>query len=106
VEATGVDFDVGSSDVAFVFGDASDLDSAAVDEPTVTIGVIFLMVLSGTLALDKSDTDEYGRPATIFFANAGPIPGRSTNSCSDAVLRSTGVLLASASDLVAFFVLV
>src|SRR5437762_2441852 len=42
--------------------------------PTVTRGVIFAMVLAGTPAFERSATDAYGRPATIFFAVAAPTP--------------------------------
>jgi hypothetical protein len=57
---------------------------------TVTIGVIFCMVALFTPALDRSDTDEYGRPAIIFLAVAGPTPGSVSSCFSDAVFRSTG----------------
>jgi hypothetical protein len=56
---------------------------------TVTSGVIFLMVLAEMPAFDNPSTEEYGRPAMIFFAVAVPTPGRSFNSFSVAVFRST-----------------
>ncbi len=67
-------------------------DDAATDGalPTVTSGVIFLMVAAETPALDKSLAEEYGRPETIFLAVAGPTPGRSSKSFSLAVFKSTG----------------
>jgi hypothetical protein len=57
--------------------------------PTDTSGVIFSIVLAGTPAFERSATDPYGRPAMIFFAVAGPTPGRSSSSFSLAALRST-----------------
>ena len=54
---------------------------------TVTMGLIFLIVFAGTLAFDKSDAEEYGLLAIIFFASAGPIPGKSLKSCSEDVFR-------------------
>jgi hypothetical protein len=62
---------------------------AGVAPLTVTIDEILLIVRAGTRAFDKSSTDEYGRPAIIFFAVAGPTPGRSTSSFSLAVFKST-----------------
>ena len=62
--------------------------------PTVTSGVIFLMVVAETPAFDKSLTEEYGRPAMIFFAVAAPTPGRSSRSLALALFRSTFVPLA------------
>src|SRR5262249_59144979 len=57
--------------------------------PTVTIGVIFSIVFFGTPAFVRSATDANGRPAMIFFAVAGPTPGRASRSACDAVLRFT-----------------
>src|SRR5262245_12701517 len=48
------------------------------------------MVLAETPAFERSATEAYGRPPTIFFAVAGPTPGRASSSFSDALLRSTG----------------
>jgi hypothetical protein len=58
--------------------------------PTVTNGVIFLMVAAETPAFDRSLVDEYGRPPMIFLAVAGPTPGKSSNSFSLALFKSTG----------------
>ena len=58
--------------------------------PTVTSGVIFLMVAAETPALDRSLAEEYGRPETIFLAVAAPTPGRVSKSFSLAVFKSTG----------------
>jgi hypothetical protein len=60
--------------------------------PTVTSGVIFLMVAAETPAFDKSLAEEYGRPETIFFAVAAPTPGNVSKSFSLAVFRSTGAV--------------
>lgn len=57
--------------------------------PTVTSGVIFLIVVPETPAFDKSPTDEYGLPAIIFLAVASPTPGSASSSAAVAVLRST-----------------
>lgn len=56
---------------------------------TVTRGVIFLIVAAEMPAFDKSLTEEYGRPAMIFFAVADPTPGRLSKSFSLAVFKST-----------------
>src|ERR1700759_1518378 len=47
---------------------------AAEAAPTVTIGVMVAMVFAGTPARERSCTEEYGRPAMIFFAVAAPTP--------------------------------
>ena len=57
--------------------------------PNVTIDVIFSIVFFGTPALARSAIDAYGRPAMIFFAVAGPTPGRASRSACDAELRLT-----------------
>ena len=57
--------------------------------PNVTIDVIFSIVFFGTPALARSAIDAYGRPAMIFFAVAGPTPGRASRSACDAELRFT-----------------
>jgi len=62
---------------------------------TVTSGEIFAMIPAETPAFDKSSTDEYGRPAIIFFAVAGPTPGKLSNSFSFAVFKSTLLLVVS-----------
>jgi len=91
----------------FVF----DFVSVAEEAPplTVTRGVIFFIVVAEIPAFDKSSTEEYGRPAMIFFAVAGPTPGNSSNSFSLAVLRSTFALdceevVVLFDELVGFFV--
>jgi hypothetical protein len=48
-----------------------------------------LIVLAETPAFDKPSTEEYGRPAMIFFAVAAPTPGNSTKSFSLAVFKSS-----------------
>src|SRR5579862_7183222 len=63
--------------------------AGAAAAPTVTNGVILSMVLAETPALDRSATDEYGRPAMIFFAVALPTPGSASRSFSVALLMST-----------------
>jgi len=60
----------------------------------VTDGVIFLIVAAETPAFDKSSTEEYGRPAMIFFAVASPTPGNASNCAALALFRSTGASLA------------
>lgn len=65
--------------------------------PMLTSGVILLIVAPGTPALDKSLTEEYGRPAMIFFAVASPTPGRLFSCAALALFRSTGALLAAAA---------
>ena len=47
------------------------------------------MVLAERPALDNSSTEENGRAAMIFFAVAGPTPGKLSNSFSLAVFKST-----------------
>src|SRR6185312_948268 len=47
------------------------------------------MVDGGSPARDRSETEEYGRPAMIFFAVAGPTPGSVSKSFSEAELIST-----------------
>src|SRR5262245_31576166 len=75
------------------------LDGAAAAPPIETRGVILSMVFAGTPALARSPTDEYGRPAMIFFAVAAPTPGSFSSSACVAALRSTlapaGALLAA-----------
>ena len=56
-----------------------------------------------TPALDKSETEEYGRPAIIFAAVALPTPFSAIKSASDAVFRSTGPELAGAASAFADF---
>ena len=56
---------------------------------TVTRGEIFWIVEAETPAFERSATDEYGRPAMIFFAVAAPTPGRSSSSFWVAPFKST-----------------
>src|SRR5687767_9146201 len=49
------------------------------------------------LRLTSSSLPLYGRPSTIFFAYASPIPFSAFSSSTDALLRSTGALLLSAA---------
>lgn len=63
--------------------------AVAAELPTVTIGLIFPIVDADTPAFDKSFTEEYGRPAIIFFAVASPTPGKSFSSAALALFRST-----------------
>jgi len=81
--AAGVDDDVAGG-ALLVLG-----TEAVEDEPTVTWGRILAIVLFETPAFAKSSTDEYGRPAIIFFAVAGPTPGRSSSSFPVALFKST-----------------
>src|SRR3569833_1885177 len=48
----------------------------AAEPDTVTCPRIFSIVLFETPAFERSSTDEYGRPATILRAVAGPTPGK------------------------------
>lgn len=91
----GVDgLGLGAADVV-----ADDVAGAALLLPTVTKGVIFLIVAAETPAFDKSLVEENGRPAIIFFAVAAPTPGKLSRSCSLALFRSTFVFaLACFSD--------
>src|SRR5262245_50932220 len=57
----------------------------------VACGTIFFLVRSSFRA--------YGRPSTIFFAYASPMPGSALSSSADAVLMSSGSFF-FASDLV------
>jgi hypothetical protein len=66
----------------------SELTAAAVPAFAVTSGAIFLIVTADTPAFDNPSTDEYGRPAMIFFAVAGPTPGKLSKSFSLAVFKS------------------
>src|SRR5215813_3863866 len=54
--------------------------AAGVAAPTETIGVILSMVFLDTPAFERSLTDWYGRPATIFLAVASPTPGSFSSS--------------------------
>ena len=90
IEAFGF---VGAADLL-----AADFTGSGVELPTVTNGVIFLIVEAETPAFDKSPTEEYGRPEMIFLAVAVPTPGKLSNSCSPALFRSTFAL--EAADLV------
>jgi len=69
--------------------EAAALAGAAFAPLTLARGAIFAMADAETPAFDKSSTDEYGRPAMIFFAVAGPTPGKLSNSFSLAVFKST-----------------
>lgn len=60
--------------------------------PTVTNGVIFLMVAAETPAFDKSLVEEYGRPEMIFLAVTAPTPGSVSKSFSLASFKSTGAV--------------
>src|SRR5262245_36108171 len=62
----------------------------------VACGTIFFLVRSSLRA--------YGRPSTIFFAYASPIPGSALSSSSDALLMSSGSFF-FASDLVSVLAL-
>ena len=70
------------------------LDFAAVSEPTETWSRIDSITPLLTPALARSSTLEYGRPATIFFAVAGPTPqrfsSRLTFTCSVQVEEDLG----------------
>src|SRR2546430_825770 len=82
-DGVGVVFAAGAGAAGVAAGAAAAL-------PTVTIGVIFVIVAADTPAFDKSLTAEYGRPAMIFFAVAGPTPFSDSNWDWVAVLRSIG----------------
>jgi len=73
---------------------AAGVAGAGTPPATVTDGVIFLIVAAETPAFDKSLTEEYGRPAMIFFAVASPTPGNASNCAALALFRSTGASLA------------
>lgn len=86
-ELAGVDFvDLGMGAAA---GWGGALAAADVPPLTVTSGVIFFTVAAEMPAFDNSATDEYGRPAMIFFAVAVPTPGNASRSFSVAVFKST-----------------
>lgn len=94
------------ADSAYV-GGATDEDGAedrlvgaeaAWGRSTFTSGMIFRIVAGGTPARVRSLTELYGRPATIFFAVAGPTPGSLSSSSSLAVFKSTGRVGASVFD--------
>src|SRR5690242_8031767 len=72
------------------------------DAPTVTMPAIACVVRADTPARPRSATDEYGRPAMIFFAVAAPIPGSASNCACVALLRSTGPLVAAREGVAAF----
>src|SRR5271154_513827 len=57
--------------------------------PMLTSGVILPIVAAETPAFDRSLTEEYGRPAMIFFAVASPTPGRLFSCAALALFRST-----------------
>jgi len=59
------------------------------------------MVAAETPAFDKSSTEEYGRPPMIFFAVAGPTPGKLSRSFSLDVFRSTFAFVSAAFAVVA-----
>src|SRR4029077_13794194 len=86
VEAGGAGAGTTGAGAGFGAGGAA---AVLVAPPTVTIELIFSIVFFGTPAFARSATDVYGRPAMIFFAVAGPTPGRATRSDSEAVLRLT-----------------
>src|SRR5512140_915504 len=69
--------------------------AAAAAAPTVTSGAIFVRVLAGTPALDRSATEANGRPAMIFLAVAGPMPGNASSSAWVAALMFTGAFVAA-----------
>ena len=73
--------------------EALGLAAAAVAPLTVASGAIFAMTPAERPAFDKSSTDEYGRPAMIFFAVAAPTPGKLSRSFSLAVFKSTLALV-------------
>src|SRR5271163_3292772 len=73
---------------------AAGFAGAGAPPATVTDGVIFLIVAAETPAFDKSLTEEYGRPAMIFFAVASLTPGNASNCAALALFRSTGASLA------------
>src|SRR5262249_31184914 len=62
---------------------------AVVALPTVTIDEILSIVFFGTPAFERSATELYGRPAMIFLAVTGPMPGSASRSACEAVLRFT-----------------
>ena len=63
--------------------------SSPFTRPAFATGLSFSISDSETPARARSLIDEYGRPAMIFAAVAGPIPGRASSSCWVAVLTST-----------------
>src|ERR1700693_4113989 len=56
--------------------------------PAFTSGLIFAIVSAETPARDRSDTEEKGLPAMIFFAVAAPTPGRLSRSAWLALVMS------------------
>jgi hypothetical protein len=87
---------VGAGELGFETGvEGLVVAAAAVAPLTVASGAIFEMTPAARPAFDKSLTDEYGRAAMIFFAVAGPTPGKLSNSFSLAVFKSTLALVAA-----------
>ena len=88
--------------------EAAALAGAAVAPLTLARGAIFAMTDAETPAFDKSSTDEYGLPAMIVFAVAGPTPGKLSNSFSLAVFKFTlalgSVELVEFCEVLVFFV--
>jgi hypothetical protein len=76
----------GTLDADWVAGTGGGIAAAL---PTVTRELILPIVDAETPAFDKSFTEEYGRPETIFFAVASPMPGKSFSSAALALFRST-----------------
>src|ERR1700693_1142885 len=79
-----------SSFAAFTAGFSVFAVSAAGADPrpAFTSGLIFAIVSAETPARDRSDTEEKGLPAMIFFAVAAPTPGRLSRSAWLALLMS------------------
>src|SRR5262245_55867451 len=68
------------------------------------LSLILSYVALGTMCFFvRSSFPLYGRPSTIFFAYASPMPGRVLSSSADAVLMSTSSFF-FASDLVSVLV--
>src|SRR5262249_15756594 len=91
-------FSLAADFAAFPAGAAA--GAAAEPPPTVTILLNLEMVFSERPALEKSETELYGRPAMIFFAVASPTPGSSSRSFWEAVFRSTRAFLGPAAQAV------
>jgi hypothetical protein len=61
--------------------EADDPEAERPEAPdTVTIEPILEIVDDDTPARERSPTEEYGRPAMIFFAVTAPTPGRASRS--------------------------
>ena len=81
--------------LALVVFDWAAFAFSAIGEPIVTCGRMPSITRAETPAFARSSMLVYGRPARIFFAVAGPTPGRSASSSSAVALFKSRVTLAA-----------